>query len=134
MSNELKTLSKLLERYDNSAEDFYFQQKRYYHTGIVANVTIPFTVEEVSANPSRAIKHILQYSLVCFSGNELSQAQLISLMYEMPPSLFEGDEVQVGILSYQETQKVPPQTLFMDGDPNKLNSYTIKVTLKKMDL
>lgn len=128
--NHKKELTKLLESYENSAEDFYYQQKRYLSQGIVTSVLIPFTREEVKEHLDQAVDYILNYKALTINNfNESQVSQIISLMFELGPCLFEGDQVQINILDEQISVLVPAGNL--DFNQTKKHGYTIKIKLLK---
>lgn len=128
MSREKKELSKLLERYENTAEDFYHQMKRYYETGITTSVQLPFTPQEVKKDPTKAIQYILEYKV--YSYNQVQNiSETMSLLFEMGPILFTGDKVSVNILDEKVITEVPPGQLEMDR--NNKQGYTITIKLLK---
>jgi hypothetical protein len=125
--NHIKSLSKLLERYENSEEDFYFQMKRYYESGIVTSVKLPFSKSEVKANPSAAVKYFLEYKAYSYDAPK-NLNETMNLLFELGPVLFAGDKVEVLILDEKVVTDMPSSKLLMDKSSLE-QGYTIRVKL-----
>jgi hypothetical protein len=126
MTSAKKELSKFLESYENSAEDFYQQMKNYYRTGIVTSMSLPFLPQYVQGHPEEVVKYLLEYKILAYSQpNNLNET--LSILFELGPVLFQGDQVEVLILDQKITTTVPAGLLEMDR--TKQHSYTVRVKL-----
>lgn len=126
---EKKELANLLETYKNSAEDFYYQMKKYYQGGIVSSVKIPYSPNQVKENPQQAIEYILTYKILQCSVLPSKMSSYLSFLFELGPCLFKGDEVKIQILDF--VTKAIVQDSGLDMERKKTYNYTIRISLVK---
>lgn len=126
---EKKILANILETYKNSAEDFYYQMKKYYQGGIVSSVKIPYSPKEVKTDPQKAVNYILTYKILQCSVLPSKIASYLSFLFELGPCLFKGDEVKIQILDL--VTKATVENSALDMENNKNYTYTVKIALLK---
>lgn len=125
----LKELKKLLEPYENQAEDFYYQLKKYYQEGITTSVDLPWSPSEVQSNPQLVVDYLSTYRLLKIESLKFDLNEKLSLLFELGPVLFLGDTIEVLILDKKVGTSIVINKVKINASNNK--TYTIQVKLVK---
>lgn len=125
----LKELKKLLEPYENQGEDFYYQLKKYYKEGITTSVNLPFSPEEVLSDPLLVTEYLCTHRLLKIESSKIGLNEKLSLLFELGPLLFLGDNIEVLILDKKVKTTISSNNIKINS-PSK-QTYTIKVKLLK---